>query len=294
MVGGFGMIAASWNDPSVLYAGGFGSLYRTDDCGLTWSHIPVDYLRGPSLGGVQPALGRDGTLYVRGWLRGLPCCDIFRASPTLAISRDGGANWEHGGQEGRLQVATGFIGPSWSHTPVVYLYASSVGAARRARTGLLRSDDAGITWSVLKGGVPTEYGLLVDTRDPDTMYAVTGPVSGPINKNDLLRSTDQGRTFVVITDLDPVLGESDYGLSLAMNATGSRLWLATHDDRIFVSQDLGTTWSFVAERPRQPEWADWFGYIQLAASPLDPNVLFVTTADGHLWVYRESAQSPAE
>src|SRR5688572_8531109 len=32
-------VAASWDAPSVLYAGGARGLHRSDDCGLTWSTV---------------------------------------------------------------------------------------------------------------------------------------------------------------------------------------------------------------------------------------------------------------
>ena len=95
------------------------------------------------------------------------------------------------------------------------------------------------------------------------------------------------RTFVEVADLTPIVGTDAYPVDLAMNADRSRFWLATSDDRVYVSHDVGLTWQLALDGPKRQRQTLPAEQLRITASPLDPDVLFVTTADGHLWAYRE-------
>lgn len=102
-----------------------------------------------------------------------------------------------------------------------------------ADNALLRSDDAGGTWTTL--GTAPLYDIAVDPADPDTLLATTA--DGPV------RSTDAGATFA------PVLAPS---LIALIAWTGDQLVGVDTDGLVLTSTDAGDSWQRPGRLPTQP------------------------------------------
>lgn len=98
---------------------------------------------------------------------------------------------------------------------------------------LLRSDDAGVTWTNL--GSPGLFDIAIDPADPDTLIATTA--------DGLVRSTDAGVTF------SPLATPS---LIALLAWTPNYIVGADIDGRILTSIDGGSAWEPQTTLPEQP------------------------------------------
>jgi hypothetical protein len=108
-------VAASWESPRVLYAGGTRALHRSDDCGLTWTTVyePLADSRGLHPGAAVAAfsLGQSGRFYAE------------TGSRWLILSADSGTSWN----ESRLLRTgngTGRLALSTSDPNILYVFGS--------------------------------------------------------------------------------------------------------------------------------------------------------------------------
>lgn len=102
-----------------------------------------------------------------------------------------------------------------------------------ADNALLRSDDAGRTWTTL--GTAPLYDIAVDPADPDTLIATTQ--DGPV------RSTDAGATFAPL---------SAPSLIALLAWTDGQLVGVDTDGHVLTSADVGDTWRDLTILPMQP------------------------------------------
>jgi photosystem II stability/assembly factor-like uncharacterized protein len=100
--------------------------------------------------------------------------------------------------------------------------------------GLLRSTDRGRHWDTANHGIRSYslYRLVVDPRDPDTVYVGAGG-------GGLYRSVDGARTFEERND---GLGNTNIG-AIVLHPTDSERILVVTSTGVFVSPDRGATWS---------------------------------------------------
>jgi photosystem II stability/assembly factor-like uncharacterized protein len=152
--------------------------------------------------------------------------------------------------------------------------APAIVYAGTATAGVFRSDDGGATWTPRNATLaPGDYaivGLAVHPQDPDTVFAL--PLAGP-QTHSLERSRDGGLTW------QPLDFNTDAGFPAPSSANGApvrqvtfdarraaTLFAAT-DDGLFVSPDLGDSWSRLA-----------FGGNIVTAVAADPSRPYVLTA----------------
>jgi len=143
--------------PSTLYVGASGGLYRTRDGGETWSLLGSGTLPSDPVMALDPET--PGSLYAFGG-----------SSPTLFHSMDDGATWEPhpvplpaGSSEGSLAAEPG--------GKVLLAPRSTLNLA----TALLESADGGATWTTPAGGPPDFIQALVAAPgESGTVYAGGG------------------------------------------------------------------------------------------------------------------------
>jgi photosystem II stability/assembly factor-like uncharacterized protein len=98
----------------------------------------------------------------------------------FATTSDGGDSWETGPQHG-LSHAAARLAPCAKQPQRVYLACYE--------SGLLRSDDGGVSWKALES-YPSDYAHSVDVHpdNPDIVYAGSEPAA-------LFRSADGGESW---------------------------------------------------------------------------------------------------
>lgn len=140
--------------------------------------------------------------------------------------------------------------------------------------GMLKSTDAGLTWTLLSGSAPFSgsaiHRIMVDTYNTQNIYACTS--------NGLWRSTDSGGTFTRV-----LTGSVS---NVVYNAYGSRLYAAVDYDNIYSSPD-GVTWGAVAG-----PWTGG-GRFDVATSPIWNEVVYVVSGgDRKAWKFGPDTATP--
>ncbi len=220
-------------DSGVLYGASEKGVYRSIDQGAVWTP-----LGGPEADTVL--LPRPGTILAGG-------CGISQ-------STDGGATWREvlscqpQGHALRRLVRRMIAKPADSNI----VYAQMVDGTVHQ---IYKSQDGGATWSLLVGA----DALAFDPIHPRTLYASRG--------NDLIKSTDEGRTWQAISSVgtplrDLVIDPASPTTFYALASTG----------KLLRSRDSGRTWgtagpAFSSVLPVSP--------VALVLHPTVPHLLYV-------------------
>jgi hypothetical protein len=220
-----------------------GSLYRSEDGGVTWGLLRDGIFGGPVL--VDPQ--RTGTLYARENLEDWDPRFLFTFLVGTAIkSLDSGATWTtldfpiptsvNTLAAGRIDLDRIFAGTpdgvflsqdggeTWalSNEGLTNLQVASIAVGPTADSivyaatpeGVFRSDDGGVSW--IQTSLKTSVAFLVlDPEDSRVIYAS--------DHYKLFRSGDAGETWAVI---EPGL---PYANVLALNPAGAALYVGTND-----------------------------------------------------------------
>ncbi len=251
------------DDPQTLYVGnvwgadGHRGVYKTSNGGATWIRTTLN----------------DGSINV-GWLTqwdfdvtfvavapSPPGTVYFGSSAMLGKTTDGGATWQ--------QIYTTEISPGyWRGTGLETTEVTTVAVDPQdpnrllcgfIDTGLLLSPDNGQSFHrIFKPDYPNGDDVFSITFDPDvpgTVYLTDGEQSTTGNFGNVLRSTDRGTSWTVLSTRIPYAG-LPYGRYLAFaidraSPTASRtLYTAcirevaeTPDGGVFKSVDGGTSWA---------------------------------------------------
>jgi photosystem II stability/assembly factor-like uncharacterized protein len=210
-------------------------IYRSNDGGVTWKRILFSSkIAGASDLQMDPY--DPNVLYAGFWdFQRFPWA-IRSGGPGSGIwkTTDGGEHW--------MQLKTGLpklmgkvrIAVSAANDNRIYA------AIESEKSGLFRSDDAGMTWTEVNegGGFATRpwyyLGVTADPKSLDTLY-----VSGA----SLLKSTDGGKTFAVLKTRH---GDTH---TLWINPTDPRNMIDTDDGGAEVSFDAGGNWSPIDNQP---------------------------------------------
>lgn len=151
--------------------------------------------------------------------------------------------------------------------PDTYLAGFSGGAAETS--GLLRSNDAGITWKVLPGLLGREvWSVAVWPRDPAVL--AVGTASG------VYLTRDAGETWRLISDLSN--REMAIIVSLAFDPQDSNILFAGTPHLAWKTSNAGTTW-----RPVYTGMHDDSDVFSIAVDPLHPQRVFASACSG---IYR--------
>lgn len=250
-----------WNLTAVgetVYAGVEpAGLFRSDDGGVTWSHVS-GLREHPSRPGWEPGAGglilhsivAHPTDAAQLWV-GISAVGIFQ-------TRDGGATWEARNRGVRAAGSPDEYPETGQCVHKFVLHPSRPDVLfQQNHSGAYRSDDGGRTWQDINAGLPSTFGfpIAVHPHDPHTIWTV--PLNGddrgrfvPEGRAAVWMSRDDGATWSAQTDGLPGPGAYVGVLREAM-ATEPRdpagVYIGTSTGQLFGSRDEGRSWRLVAD-----------------------------------------------
>lgn len=271
-------LAAGWEAPGVLYAGGQNGLFRSDDCGGTWTirwqpSPPSPIEPTPIISLQKLAISASGRIYAG-------------SSLSLHISNNAGVSLQPS-ERIPQQIGLG-TSPANPDTAYVFGWYSGYTGSHDATRTVLRTTDGGRTWTQRTRARP-QGAAMVDANDASVVYVFGDGV--------ISRSVDGALTFEPYSEFDWLGGPGDPNLRrtpirhAVTSADGSRWWLAVEDGEFMRSADLGLSWK------RVPPLPDVTGQTRVSramtASPHDPGTFFVLFGGDEVWMYRESPGAQA-
>jgi photosystem II stability/assembly factor-like uncharacterized protein len=171
-------IAINPKDPTILYGGTTGGVYRSDDAAMSWKRINTGLIPESELM-ASMALGVNAIEINR------TNPDVVYAGTTKGLFRteNKGEAWERIGQS----LSDPFISSLLIHpTEPSMLYIGGP-------AGVWESGDSGKTWKAVNQGIATLNirALAMNPKNPQLLYAGT-------NGSGLYRSTDAGATWTAV------------------------------------------------------------------------------------------------
>jgi hypothetical protein len=289
--GGFGIgnIVQDPNRPTDMYAGGYGSIWKSTDYGLTWEEIPSNPVPPSQPLGHVLEVGGDGEMWmanvygdqkvfrstdagltftltgtlVGGGDAALYSIEVdpndsthlisgFHEQDGMAESTDSGETWTRSGETGWPDG-----GVSWFP-----FFIDMGNAAETSKTWLaiaqngasvIRTTDAGATWTIPDGisGLQHPHGNAGIYQDGATIF--TGGSGGP--GDGIYKSTDYGLSWTKVDDhaVSLVFGSSKNLYGMWGWACASCTWDNPVQSR--TAPQPGTTWSdATAEATNGLDW----------------------------------------
>ena len=254
-------IETVWNvtpSGSRIYAGVQpAGLFRSDDGGLTWSHV-AGLREHPSRPEWQPGAGGlclhsiapHPTDPERLWV-GISAVGAFE-------TRDGGTTWDLRNKG----VRADFMPEPWPEFGFC-VHKLRLHPARpevlfqQNHCGVYRSDDGGRAWTEITAGLPSDFGfpMAIHPHQPETIYVI--PLNGadkgrhvPDGHLAVWRSRDEGGSWERLDDGLPTAGAYVGVLREAMSVDRSDpagIYFGTSTGQLFASADEGDTWRMIAD-----------------------------------------------
>ena len=205
-------------DPAIFWESGIyngGGVYRTDDNGVTFRQLgDLTHVEALSVDLSDPA-------------RNTLLATVHETANTF-LSSNGGKTWKDisSGLPADIGYATG---------PVVIDHQTFLlGSSNSAGSTLLRSTDAGISWTPVYGG--GVVGGPLRAQSDGTMYWLLESGDG------IITSIDNGQTWALIA---PASATQPTASALALLELPDARLAAISGDRVIISGDRGASWTAV-------------------------------------------------
>ena len=242
-------------DPDTLYAGAEdAALFRSVDGGQSWQELPG--LRGhESAGSWQPGAGgmclhtivldpgESGRMFAA-----ISAAGVFR-------SDDAGKSWRpvnRGLQSEGIPDSDAEVGHC-VHRIAQHPSRPSV-LFMQKHWDVMRSDDAGESWTEISGNLPTDFGFVIDVHahEPDTIFVV--PIKSdsehypPDGKLRVFRSRSGGNDWQALTDGLP---QRDCYVNVLRDAMcvdtldPCGVYFGTSGGQVYLSPDGGDHWTAI-------------------------------------------------
>lgn len=275
-------VAVHPDSPQRIFAGiGAGGVWRSDDGGLSWSHVFAD-LPTFAVGDVAVAPSDPDVVWVGTGEAHLSSTSY--AGLGVFRSIDGGETWSHVGLSGTQQIGKVVIHPEDPD----HVWVAAIGHRHgpNAERGVYETIDGGETWEqVLFVNEETALiDLVMDRNDPETLFAAAWRRGGG-GRSGLHRTRDGGETW---EELDLGLGEGARPGRVAVDLCASRpevvyALVVDHsrpgDGRggvggvLVRSDDGGDSWNKTHEE-WVPTYVGW-DFCDVRVAPDDPEEVYV-------------------
>ncbi|MCC6771954.1 MAG: exo-alpha-sialidase [Gemmatimonadaceae bacterium] len=248
-------IEPSLTDADTVYAGvEDAALFRSTDAGASWHELPG--LRTHATGNRwQPGAGGLGLHTILLDPKDPKRITIAISAAGAFRSDDGGETWKaanKGLQSKYLpdpNAEVGFCVHHLAHNPkrpeTVYM---------QLHWNVMRSDDAGDSWRLISGNLPSDFGFPVEVHahDPETVYVV--PIKSdsehypPDGKLRVYRSRTGGTEWEALTDGLP---QEDCYVNVLRDAmavdqlSSCGIYFGTTGGQVYVSPDSGDHWQAI-------------------------------------------------
>ena len=289
MMGRIAAIDASNTDyRKVLIASASGGVFKSNNAGVTWESI-FDFYGAGSIGSVKFDQQNLNTIWVgtgesanrnsSAWGDG-----IYK-------SIDGGKSFKNMGLKSTHQIAEIAIHPENSNI----VYAAAVGHlwGYTGDRGLFKTEDGGITWIKVLGGLPNDKKtgcteIVFHPKNPDIMYAgfyhrLRQPasfISGG-EQGGLYKSIDGGKNWKKITNglAKGKSGMIDISIHLKNPKIIAMAYEADENlpenepgTGVYISYDEGESWNFLLKHAVRP-----FYHGQIEIDPINPDNIYVVS-----------------
>ena len=232
-------------------------LFRSEDGGVTWSHV-AGLREHHSRPGWQPGAG--GLMVhsivphpkdpARMWV-GISAVGVFHTA-------DGGDTWEARNAGVRAVGAPDEYPETGQCVHKFTLHPARPEVLyQQNHSGAYRSFDGGLAWEDMNDGLPSHFGfpIAVHPHDPKTIWTV--PLNGddrgrymPEGRATVWRSRDEGDSWQPGTDGLPQ-GDAFVGVLREAMAVDDRdpvgVYVGTSTGQLFASRDEGTSWHLLAD-----------------------------------------------
>jgi photosystem II stability/assembly factor-like uncharacterized protein/phosphoribosyl-AMP cyclohydrolase len=283
-------LVISPDHPNVLYAGVFGGVFKTEEGGANWTGamtgLPYDAVVALALDPTAPGTLYAGTaatgLYktTNGGMSWVPASDGLPGTQisALAIDPSDAATLYAGTAVGVFKSTSGdpwtaVNEDAWALAFALHPAAPGTVYAGTATQGVLKSVDAGESWSVANAGLRAVEvrALAFDPTSPDTIYAggyTLAGVSAIPSGYGVFKSTDGGVSWQPMNSGLTSLAVS----ALAVHPFDADTVYVGTLEGVFKTIDGGATWSLSTA-----------GYVAcLAVHPAFPQVVYAGIAGGSL------------
>ena len=242
------------NDNVWYVAVGSGGVWKTINAGTTWQSL-FDGQGSYSIGAITIDPNNPHTIWV-GTGENVGGRHVGYGDG-IYKSTDGGKSWTNMGLKESEHISKIIVHPE--NADVIWVAAQGPLWRSGGERGLYKSTDGGATWTKTLGddqwvGVTD---LVVDSRNPDVMYAATwqrhrnvasymggGPGSG------IHQSTDGGETWTASTKGIPESNLGKIGLAISYH-NPDHIYAAIELDRksggVFMSSDRGGSWTKMSD-----------------------------------------------
>ena len=229
--------------PNVMYAGGSGGVWKSNDTGASWTNLTDNYLPNLSVAAVAVDPVNTNTLYV-----GTGYC--YFSIPNyggsgLYQSTDGGSSFQ------RLNVSSSaedfvkvVVDPS-NHNNVL---ASAFSQQTYSQGTVYRSTNGGSTWSSVFTSTGVIWDMIAIPGDPGVFYLIAGNAG---SKSGVYKSTNNGASWTAITTPTNFLAATNIGraaLASPTKAPHKIIALITDpqtygQNYLYESTDTGVDWT---------------------------------------------------
>jgi photosystem II stability/assembly factor-like uncharacterized protein len=243
----------SLTDPDTVYAGvEDAALFRTTDGGKTWHELPG--LRGhgsgprwqPGAGGMAVHTIIQDPANPQRMFIAISAAGVFRTD-------DGGETWQPMNRGLRSKYLPDEDAEVGHCVHRIALHPSRPNVLfMQLHWNVNRSDDAGESWHLVSGNLPTDFGFPIDVHahEPDTIYVV--PIKSdsehfpPDGKLRVYRSRTGGNEWEPLTKGLP---QSDCYVNVLRDAMAvdsldsCGVYFGTTGGQVYASADAGDTWA---------------------------------------------------